>query len=87
MNSFVNRFSSTGPAAELRKAKEVFGDDEELSDVMWGSQAGFGTLAKGVPTFSVPAVADVRVPSDVAHHFVLSFVNCIALRLPETAYR
>ncbi|KAH8106813.1 N-terminal nucleophile aminohydrolase [Cristinia sonorae] len=58
MNSLVNRFSTTGYAAELRKAKEVLGEDDEGSDAMWGSQAGFGTLAKGVPTFSVPAVAD-----------------------------
>ena len=61
MNSFADRFSTTGLAADLRRAKEAFGEDEELSEAMWGSDAGFGTLAKGVPAFSVPAVSDVRI--------------------------
>lgn len=61
MNSFVTRFSTSGPAAELRKAREAAGEDEDGSDVMWGSQAGFGSLANGAPTFTVPAVPDVRI--------------------------
>ncbi len=58
MNTFAERFSTTGALAELRRAqKEV--DEEEFSDAAWGSEAGFGSLAKGVPTFSVPNIADV----------------------------
>ena len=59
MNTFVTRFATTGANAELRKAKEVAAEDGEFSDVTWGSEAGFGTLAKGVPVFSMPAVHDV----------------------------
>ena len=59
MNSFVTRFSTTGPAAELRKAKELLGEDGGDLDAMWGSQAGFGNLASGVPKFNIPAVPDV----------------------------
>lgn len=63
MNTFVNRFSTTGAASELRRAHIAAAEDEEFSDAMWGSDAGFGSLAKGVPSFSVPAVADVSVIS------------------------
>jgi 20S proteasome subunit beta 5 len=59
MNAFVSRFSTTGADAELRKVKEAAAEDGEFSDASWGSEAGFGTLAKGVPAFSVPAVHDV----------------------------
>lgn len=58
MNTLVNRFSTTGPSNELRKAREDF-DDEEIGDAMWGSGAGFGNLTKFGPTFGLPAVADV----------------------------
>jgi 20S proteasome subunit beta 5 len=58
MNTFVNRFSTTGSIAELRNAHALVGEGE-ISDVMWGSEAGFGSLAKGVPSFSIPDVADV----------------------------
>jgi hypothetical protein len=60
MNTFANRFSTTSAVSELRKAQALAVDNDEFSDSMWGSEAGFGSLAKGVPTFSVPAVADVR---------------------------
>lgn len=60
MNTFVERFSTTSAAAELRKAKQVLGDDEDGADAMWGSEAGFGNLASGVPTFNIPGVTDVR---------------------------
>ena len=60
MNSFVERFSLTSAAAEIRKAKEILGD-EDGAEAMWGSEAGFGNLASGVPRFNVPQVADVRV--------------------------
>lgn len=69
MNTLVTRFSTTGPAAELRKAKEVLGDDDEFSDAVWGSEAGFASLAHGVPNFSIPAVSDVR----------FLFVQCIQM--------
>ncbi|GBE82129.1 proteasome component pts1 [Sparassis latifolia] len=58
MNTFANRFSSTGAVAELRRAKEILGEDEDVSESMWGSAAGFGNVANGVPTFSIPAVPD-----------------------------
>jgi len=63
MNSFVNRFSTTGPASQLRKAHELSAEDGEFSDARWGSEAGFGSLANGVPSFAVPDVADVGMPS------------------------
>ena len=55
MNTLVQRFSTTGPAAEIRKAKEVLGEEDDVVDVM-----GFGNLASGVPKFSIPSVPDVR---------------------------
>lgn len=58
MNTFVNRFASTSAANQLRNNDSV-PEDGEFSDAMWGSEAGFGSLAKGVPTFAVPAVPDV----------------------------
>ena len=57
MNTFANRFSTTGAIAELRRAQKDVADDE-FSDTMWGSEAGFGSLAKGVPTFTVPNLPD-----------------------------
>ena len=62
MNSFLTRYSSTSPDADIRKAKELFGEDEDISDMMWGSTGGFGNLASGVPMFKVPSVQDVRTP-------------------------
>lgn len=64
MNSLVQRFSTTAtsPLAALSKAAKVVNDeDDEFSDAAWGSEAGFGNIAKGVPSFAVPAVADVRL--------------------------
>ncbi|KAH8096987.1 hypothetical protein BXZ70DRAFT_1030872 [Cristinia sonorae] len=61
MHSFVNRFSATSYAAELQKGMKELGggeDDGSGSNALWGSQAGFGTLAGGVQTFNVPAVPD-----------------------------
>ncbi|KAI0718312.1 N-terminal nucleophile aminohydrolase [Fomitopsis betulina] len=58
MNSFADRFSSTGTAAELRRIKEYVADDEEVADSMWGSEAGFGAIAHGAPNFMVPDVPD-----------------------------
>lgn len=60
MNSLVQRFSTTGAQAELRKAQNLV-EDGESSEAMWGSEAGFANLAHGIPSFAVPAVPDVRV--------------------------
>lgn len=62
MNTFASRFSSTSAGAELSKAKALAMEDEDFSDASWGSEAGYGSLAKGVPTFSIPSVADVSGP-------------------------
>lgn len=63
MNVFASRYSTTSPLSQLNKAKAlVAAEEEDFSDATWGSEAGFGNVAKGVPTFSVPAVPDVRVP-------------------------
>ncbi|KAJ6449400.1 hypothetical protein C8R47DRAFT_359031 [Mycena vitilis] len=51
IHSFVKRFSSTC-------AENNFGQDLTTSDSTWGSQAGFGNLSSGVPTFDVPQDAD-----------------------------
>lgn len=66
MNSFVERFSTTSSIGQLRRAQRLAADeDEEFSDAAWGSEAGFGNLTKGLPTFTVPGVPDVslRIPS------------------------
>lgn len=60
MQSFAKRFATTGPLAELRNIQNE-AEDGESSDAMWGSEAGFGNVAHGVPTFSVPAVPDVII--------------------------
>ena len=58
MNSLASRFSSTGVEAELRRA-QALADEDEMTDAMWGSEAGLGTLASG-HAFAVPSVPDVR---------------------------
>ena len=62
MNSFAERFSSTGTAVDIRRAKQLANEDEDISDVMWGTQAGFGNIAKGVHKFQIPSVPDVCLP-------------------------
>jgi 20S proteasome subunit beta 5 len=59
MNTFAERFSTTSAASQARIAQNLAGEDEDFDGTMWGSSAGFGSLVKGVPTFTVPAVADV----------------------------
>jgi 20S proteasome subunit beta 5 len=59
MNTFVNRFSTTSAVSEIRKARALVAEDDDISDAMWGSQAGFGSLSRGVPSFSIPHVEDV----------------------------
>ena len=58
MNSFLQRFTTTGSISHLRRA-HCLADEDELSDAAWGSEAGFGNLSKGPPTFIVPDVQDV----------------------------
>jgi len=61
MNSFVERYSTTNPTSQLRRAQRLADEDEEFSDAAWGSQAGFGNLANGPPTFAVPDIPDVSL--------------------------
>ena len=68
MNSLTERFATTGYAAELKRAKDVLGEEEDGMDLMWGSQAGFGNLANGVLKFNIPAVPDVRYRSRSEMH-------------------
>lgn len=62
MNTFVNRFSNTRPLDELRKSQDDL-QEEGSSIAQWGSNAGFGNLSKGAPTFNLPSVPDVRALS------------------------
>lgn len=66
MNTFAERFSTTSATSQLRKAQALAAEEDDVSDAMWGSEAGFGSLAKGVPTFAIPAVADVSFLKYVA---------------------
>jgi 20S proteasome subunit beta 5 len=61
MHAFVTRFSRTSAENEFRRAQAFTTDEGDLhtSDSAWGSQAGFGNLSAGIPTFAVPDVADV----------------------------
>ena len=70
MNDFVERFSTTNPISQLRRAQRLAADDEgdEFSDAAWGSEAGFGNLTKGLPTFTVPDIPDV---SSQNHPFMI----------------
>jgi 20S proteasome subunit beta 5 len=81
MNSIADRFSTTSPLAELRKAQANV-EDDEFSDAAWGSEAGFGSLAKGVPAFTVPNVPDVCIY--ILHHNNVS--SMVAFCLPEVAH-
>ncbi|KAJ7029802.1 N-terminal nucleophile aminohydrolase [Mycena alexandri] len=61
MQTFVNRFSATSAESELRRTKNLLSDHSgglASFNSGWGSQAGFGNLSRGIPTFSVPDVAD-----------------------------
>lgn len=57
MNSLIDRYSKNSATAEIRRAKEMF-EEEEGMEAMWGSQAGFATVS-GLPKFTIPAVPDV----------------------------
>ena len=86
MNSFLTRYSSTSPEADIRKAKELFGDDDSVSNEMWGSSGGFGNLASGVPMFKLPSVQDVRTYAFRSNSRG-SLCAYKAYRLLEDAYR
>ena len=58
MDAFIKRFSRNTPG-DLYAVNGGVADDEYFSDELWGSQAGYGSLAKGVPNFVIPAVPDV----------------------------
>lgn len=72
MNTLVDRFSTTSAQSEIRRAQALAADDEDFSDSAWGSEAGFGSLAKGVPTFSVPAIADVSTTAQFEYTMLKS---------------
>lgn len=59
MNTLAERFVTNSTDAEIRKVRELLGDDEEFN-AMWGSEAGFGSLASGIPKFNIPSVPNVR---------------------------
>lgn len=60
MNTFVDRFSTTSAVSQLRRAQRLAEEEDDISDVAWGSQAGFGNIMKGAPSFNVPDIPDVR---------------------------
>lgn len=60
MNTFVNQFSTHSAVSQLKRAKKLISaDEDEYSDAVWGSQAGFGSMIKGIPNFTIPSVPDV----------------------------
>lgn len=59
MNTFVTKFSSSYATEELRKAQDELQEDSS-SIALWGSNAGFGNVSKGVPSFGLPSLPDVR---------------------------
>jgi len=62
MNTFVNQFSTHSAVSQLKRAKKlILADEDEYSDAVWGSQAGFGNMIKGIPNFTVPSVPDVCI--------------------------
>ncbi|EIW77959.1 proteasome component pts1 [Coniophora puteana RWD-64-598 SS2] len=64
MNAFVDRFanSSSVPGVQMRSRDAVPADSDDLDNGLvlsaWGSEAGFGNIAQGAPTFSMPLVID-----------------------------
>jgi 20S proteasome subunit beta 5 len=61
MQAFAERYSTSGPLAELKRAQKVVDDDDEVSDAMWGSNGGFGAISNGTHSFVVPSVPDVSL--------------------------
>lgn len=63
MNSLVSKFSSSTATSQLKTAQKYLQQEEEEcgEPTMWGSAGGFGNMAAGIPSFQIPAVADVRM--------------------------
>ena len=60
MNSLIQRYATSGAVSHVQKRNaSIVGDDDDCSNATWGSLAGYGSLAKGVPNFLVPSVPDV----------------------------
>lgn len=59
MNTFLERYSSTNAVSQLRRAQRLADEEDEFADAAWGSQAGYGQLMNGLPSFTVPNVPDV----------------------------
>jgi hypothetical protein len=79
MNSLIQRYAGSSAASQAqRRNVSIVDDDDEFSDAMWGSEAGFGSLAKGVPSFMVPSVPDVgRRSLKGAFCLTLSIASCV----------
>ena len=71
MNSFVERYSTTSAVGQLRRAQRLAEEEDEFTDAAWGSEAGFGSLVKGTPSFAVPNVPDVSSSEK-------QFLSCIS---------
>lgn len=66
MNSLIQRYAGSGAVSHIQKRNaSIVDDDDDCSDAMWGSVAGYGGLAKGVPSFVIPSVPDVSRRSQV----------------------
>lgn len=71
MNTLIQRYATSGAVSHLQKRNaSIVGDDEDCSDAMWGSLAGYASLTKGVPSFVIPSIPDVSRRSRVT--FVIS---------------
>jgi len=70
MNALVSKFSTTDADSEIRTALDI-AENDGLTDAMWGSQAGFGQLARG-HTFNIPPVPDVRFSEHLSLLMVIS---------------
>ncbi|KAH0830633.1 20S proteasome subunit [Lanmaoa asiatica] len=57
MNGLIQRYAGAVSHMQKRNAS-IVDDDDDCSDAMWGSVAGYGSLAKGVPSFVIPSVPD-----------------------------
>lgn len=69
MNSLIQRYAGSG---HMRKRNvSIIDDEDDCSDAMWGSVAGYGSLAKGVPSFVIPSVPDVSRRSQVTYFISL----------------
>ena len=72
MNDLVERFSTTNPISQLHRAQRLTADNEGegFSGAAWGSEADFGNLTKGLPTFTIQ-VPDMPNVSSQNHPFMI----------------